>query len=243
MTVAVLVAAGNSSRIRERDGGPKKEYRQCGLSDIDGKPLTVLGAALRPFFELPLIDSILICIPPDDEEAATKALHPRFQEAIGSRIVFCEGGPSRRASVHNALKRLRNTTTQTVLIHDGARPGLSEKLLAALLEARIEHQAVIPVLPASETPKEINGEGLIVRHPRRGDIVFAQTPQVFAFPAILQAHDAAENYEFQHKREFTDDAEVWAHSIGPVATIPGSLENKKITFPEDLHYVQNRLGN
>lgn len=242
MTVAVLVAAGNSSRIRERDGGPKKEYRQCGLQDIDGSSLSVLGSALRPFLELPLIDSIIISIPHGDEEAATKALPLRFQKLIGSRIQFCDGGPNRRASVHNALKMLHNTATQTVLIHDGARPYVSDKLLCALLEARLEHEAIIPVLPATETPKEINSEGIIVRHPRRCDIVFAQTPQVFAFPAILQAHDAAEEYEQQHAREFTDDAEVWAHCIGPVSTIPGLLANKKITFPEDIYNAQNRLG-
>jgi 2-C-methyl-D-erythritol 4-phosphate cytidylyltransferase/2-C-methyl-D-erythritol 4-phosphate cytidylyltransferase/2-C-methyl-D-erythritol 2,4-cyclodiphosphate synthase len=62
----------------------------------------------------------------------------------------------------------------------------------------------------------------------------AQTPQGFAFPEILRAHEMAAEREVREHYEYTDDAEVWGEFIGPVAVVEGSPRNKKITFPEDL---------
>jgi 2-C-methyl-D-erythritol 4-phosphate cytidylyltransferase len=107
-------------------------------------------------------------------------------------------------------------------------------LIQRLIDAVILNQAVIPVLPLVETPKEISSEGLITRHLRRASIVSAQTPQAFAFTDILSAHEQAEREELELGKEFTDDAEVWGQFVGPVYTIQGDLGNKKITFPEDL---------
>ncbi|MDL2230018.1 2-C-methyl-D-erythritol 4-phosphate cytidylyltransferase, partial [Treponema sp. OttesenSCG-928-L16] len=85
-----------------------------------------------------------------------------------------------------------------------------------------------------ETPKEIDEKGFVIRHLRRSFITAAQTPQGFAFPEILEAHEKAAGQEELNGREYTDDAEVWGEFIGPVFTIPGETENRKITFPEDL---------
>jgi 2-C-methyl-D-erythritol 4-phosphate cytidylyltransferase/2-C-methyl-D-erythritol 4-phosphate cytidylyltransferase/2-C-methyl-D-erythritol 2,4-cyclodiphosphate synthase len=62
----------------------------------------------------------------------------------------------------------------------------------------------------------------------------AQTPQTFAFPDILRAHEKAAERELREGYEYTDDAEVWGEFIGPVASTPGSAKNRKITYPEDL---------
>jgi 2-C-methyl-D-erythritol 4-phosphate cytidylyltransferase len=77
--------------------------------------------------------------------------------------------------------------------------------------------------------------GFITQHPRRETIVFAQTPQAFAFGPLLEAHEKAAEAA-KTGVEFTDDAGVWAF-VWPekkAAAVPGEVSNKKITFPEDL---------
>jgi 2-C-methyl-D-erythritol 4-phosphate cytidylyltransferase len=74
----------------------------------------------------------------------------------------------------------------------------------------------------------------VKRHLRRASVGTAQTPQGFAFPEILYAHEKAAARELAGGVEYTDDAEVWGEFQGPVAVVPGSPENRKITFPGDL---------
>jgi 2-C-methyl-D-erythritol 4-phosphate cytidylyltransferase len=65
-------------------------------------------------------------------------------------------------------------------------------------------------------------------------VAAAQTPQAFAFPGILYAHEKAAMRELQEGAVYTDDAEIWGEFCGPVTVIQGSPANKKITFPQDL---------
>ncbi|MDR3138834.1 MAG: 2-C-methyl-D-erythritol 4-phosphate cytidylyltransferase [Treponema sp.] len=232
---AVICAAGSSSRI----GGIKKEYRVLpGKTDPEGKPLTVLGSAVSAFAAVQRIAFLVITVPADAErgEAAARAALPlRFFVPKGKpSVLFVPGGPTRRASVHHALSLLAAYGPGYVLIHDGARPWIDESLIEQVIDAAQEYGAAIPLLPLTETPKEIDEKGFIRGHLKRTSIGTAQTPQGFAFPAILHAHDqAAERELFEHK-EYTDDAEVWGEFIGPVAVVAGSPENRKITFPGDL---------
>jgi 2-C-methyl-D-erythritol 4-phosphate cytidylyltransferase len=107
------------------------------------------------------------------------------------------------------------------------------------MEAVIAWQAALPLLPLVETPKETaadvpGGPFFVKRHLRRASIGTAQTPQGFAFPEILYAHEKAAARELAEGFEYTDDAEVWGEFQGPVAAVAGSPENRKITFPGDL---------
>jgi len=233
---AVITAAGSSTRM----GGIKKEYRplQDGRVDAEGKPLTVLGSAVLAFASCPDIAYIVITVPTNPEigELKARSALPALPETSAQKpkILFIPGAGTRRASVHHALALLSAYEVDYVLIHDGARPWVQPSLIEGLIQHVTVHQAVIPVLPLVETPKEINSQGLITRHLRRASIVSAQTPQAFAFRGILSAHEQAEEEELRSGREFTDDAEVWGQFIGPVYTIEGQTGNKKITFPEDL---------
>jgi 2-C-methyl-D-erythritol 4-phosphate cytidylyltransferase len=232
---AVISAAGLSRRM----GGVKKEYRLLGSGfvDEDGRPLTVLGAAVRAFAVSPRIEIIVIAVPPGPENgefAARASLPVRLLASARPRILFVPGGSTRRESVHHALSLLAAYAPQYVLIHDGARPWVDTALIEKTIEAVKRHKAVTPVLPLIETPKEIDGEGFVRRHLRRAQVGTAQTPQAFAFPAILRAHEKAAERELRERFDYTDDAEVWGEFEGPVAVIPGSPGNRKITFPEDL---------
>jgi 2-C-methyl-D-erythritol 4-phosphate cytidylyltransferase len=235
---AVICAAGCSSRM----GGEKKEY--CLLPGSDE---TVLGSAVSAFAAFTCVKTIVIAVPNAGagEAAARNALPPVLLSQTRPEIVFAAGGKTRRASVHNALSLLFEYQPDYVLIHDGARPWVSPALIEQIIKAVQQYRAAIPLLPLAETPKEIDaplvmeaGDSaapvFIKRQLCRSHIGTAQTPQGFAFPEILSAHQQAAQKEHAGEYEYTDDAEVWGEFCGPVAVVPGSLENRKITFPEDL---------
>jgi 2-C-methyl-D-erythritol 4-phosphate cytidylyltransferase/2-C-methyl-D-erythritol 4-phosphate cytidylyltransferase/2-C-methyl-D-erythritol 2,4-cyclodiphosphate synthase len=219
-------------------GGVKKEYRPLfpQRTGPGGGLLTVLGAAALAFAVSPRIGLITITVPEAaGEEAARGCLPPPLLDAgCYPPIRFVRGGPTRRASVHKALIFLASWNPAYVLIHDGARPWVSDGLIEGIIDAVMRCQAVIPLLPITETPKEIDDDGFITRHLIRARIGTAQTPQAFAYPAILSAHEQAALREERDGRDYTDDAEVWGEFQGQVAVIPGVPANRKITFPEDL---------
>ena len=237
---AVICAAGASARM----GGIKKEYQK-----LDGaESFTVLEAVVRAFASVSSVKIIVIAVPPplcgeDTEAAAREALPQEFLTSAEPKIVFVNGGKTRRASVFNALSLLAAYSPRYVLIHDGARPWVSHSLIENIIVEVKKHGAVIPLLPLTDTPKECDaplreykqdGETqtvLITRHLKRANTGIAQTPQAFKFPEILRAHERAAEVEDE---EFTDDAEIWGRFCGSVAVISGSPENRKITFPEDI---------
>ena len=231
---AVICAAGSSNRM----GGAKKEYLPFTPGLSEGTHLTVLGAAAAAFAACPRIGPIVITIPPNGENAARANLPAELLSAKlpsgEERIMFTTGGPSRRASVHNALLRLEAFSLSHVLIHDGARPWIKRGLIEKIIDAALQYGAVIPGLPLTETPKELAPDGSVKRHLKRAQLCGAQTPQGFKFSEILTAHEKAAEKEKLENCEYTDDAEVWVEFIGQVMVIPGDPENRKITYPEDL---------
>jgi len=228
-SAAVIVAAGSSTRM----GGLKKEYRH--FATVGGEERTVLASSVAAFVESGIVGLVVVVPPPGGEAAARAALPARFIDAAARvPVEVVDGGATRRQSVHNALRALSSRGIDFVHIHDGARPWIDAALIGRLDAEVRSRNAVIPVAPLVETPKEIDASGAIVRHLKRAAVVSAQTPQSFAFAGILAAHERAAAEEAERGVEYTDDAEVWAAFQGPVATMPGNPANKKITFPEDL---------
>jgi 2-C-methyl-D-erythritol 4-phosphate cytidylyltransferase/2-C-methyl-D-erythritol 4-phosphate cytidylyltransferase/2-C-methyl-D-erythritol 2,4-cyclodiphosphate synthase len=257
---AVIAASGSSSRMSGAGAasgtgvaagpgagavsGPavkpavKKEYLPLGPVDRRGAPLTVLGAAVSAFAAIGEIGLIVIAVPPGGEAEARAALPEDLLSGLspfgGPRILFVPGGSTRRLSVHHGLSLLEAYGPSWVLIHDGARPWVSGALIRRVMEGVLRHSAVVPLLPLAETPKELDGRGFVRRHLRRSALGCAQTPQGFAFPGILRAHERGAERELAEAYEYTDDAELWGEFCGPVAVAPGERENRKITYPEDL---------
>jgi len=223
---AIICAAGSSSRM----GGVKKEY--C---PIPGTSATVLGRSVLAFAANPCITRIAITVPENGEESARQALPVELRD--DPRLLFVAGGSTRGASVHNALAALSACSADYVLIHDGCRPWVSVGLIERIIDAVQQCHAVIPLLPLVDTPKEINlpfdsgSVPFVTRHLRRSTTGLAQTPQAFAYGRLLSAYEKA---AVSGVSGYTDDAEVWGRYCGPVAVIPGEIENKKITFPGDL---------
>jgi 2-C-methyl-D-erythritol 4-phosphate cytidylyltransferase len=226
MTAVVVCAAGASSRMN----GVKKEFLKLEERlDGAGNPLTVIGAAVSVFVLSKKVDVIAVATPVNGEQKARESLPSSLLGDVPA--FFVEGGTSRFASVHNALKALVPLKLDYVLVHDGARPWISVELVDAVVDAVVRYGAVVPLVPLVETPKEIEDGGRFVRrHLRRSRVAAAQTPQGFRFAELLDAYEKAAIV----KKEYTDDAEVWGEFCGPVSVVPGLSENKKITFPEDV---------
>jgi 2-C-methyl-D-erythritol 4-phosphate cytidylyltransferase len=231
---AVITAAGSSSRM---GGGLKKEYRPLpGAFAPDGSPLTVLGAALGAFAADSRVSPIVIVHPLDSESgefAARAALRAYAAAARDTRLLFIPGGENRRVSVYHALTLLSAYRPEFVLIHDGARPWLEKELLDRIIGGLERHDAVIPVMPLTETPKLIEN-GVVTEHLKRAAAFAAQTPQGFRFEKIYLAHRKAAERALHAGVEYTDDAEIYGAFAGTVAAAAGDARNRKITFPEDL---------
>jgi 2-C-methyl-D-erythritol 4-phosphate cytidylyltransferase len=222
---AVICAAGASARM----GGVKKEYQKLKSG------VTVLAQAVCAFAAVLQVEVIVIAVSKGQQETARAVLLPETLSAQRPKILFVNGGESRRASVFNALSFLSQYNPCYVLIHDAARPWVTVSLINKTLEGAKKHGAVIPLLPLTDTPKEYSPDFFITKHLKRANTGIAQTPQVFKFPEILYAHQkAAEASAEAADEDFTDDAEIWGRFYGPVAVIPGDPENRKITFQGDI---------
>lgn len=205
-------------------------------------------------FPLPYrLTQVLITIPPNSGkegvQSAQEALFsspdlqalwdtPCRQATDTPRLLFVEGGESRQASVCRALQALAENQGQEaeyeapeiVLIHDGARPFITEDIILQVVAATQNEGAAACGIPPVDTQKEIDSQGFIVRHLKRDSLVAIQTPQGFHFKPLLQAHLMAARDNF----ETTDDTAIWGTYVGAVKITPGSVDNKKITFPSDL---------
>ncbi len=230
---AVVVAAGKSARF----GGTKKEYRA-----LNGRP--VLAYSLALFLDYPGCLACAAAVPPGGEAEARSVLGQGFMDAYGDRLLLVAGGERRGHSVFAGLSALserlgdggasgmdrRDPGELPVLVHDGARPWASAALVGRVLDGVQSFGGCIPVLPLSDTVKQLDGRGFVAAHPKRSSLCAAQTPQGFLLGKLLAAYrlDAALLYSA------TDDAELWCAAGHSLYTVPGERENQKITFPEDL---------
>jgi 2-C-methyl-D-erythritol 4-phosphate cytidylyltransferase/2-C-methyl-D-erythritol 2,4-cyclodiphosphate synthase len=222
--VAAIIVAGGRG-LRAGPGGPK-QYR-----DIAGR--TVIARALEPF----ATHSDISCVQPvchaDDGDAFAAA-------ARGiTHLSPVQGGASRQASVRAGLEALGQYAPDIVMIHDAARPFVSQALISRAIVAVKETGAAIPAIAVADTIKQVDGSGKIVSTPVRADLRIAQTPQVFSFDKILDAHRRAAH---EGLSEFTDDAALAEWAGMTVATFEGDALNIKLTTPEDFAREEARLS-
>jgi 2-C-methyl-D-erythritol 4-phosphate cytidylyltransferase/2-C-methyl-D-erythritol 2,4-cyclodiphosphate synthase len=222
-TAALIVAAGRG--LRAGPGGPK-QYRSLG-----GQP--VIYRAMQAFCHHPEVFAVQPVVHADDRAI--------FQDAVrGLRHEVCAaGGMTRQASVHAGLEALARHQPEVVLIHDAARPFVSAALISRAIEAAARTGAAIPAVAVTDTIKLINAEGHVEATPDRARLRIAQTPQAFAFTAILNAHRRAAS---EGRSDFTDDAALAEWAGLTVATFAGDPGNMKLTTPEDFVREEARLG-
>lgn len=234
----IITAAGSSTRI---GGGIKKEY----LPYKDGTVLSTCASVFLTADYCGMELALLVVTCPaggasGGREAARNALYadPSFEKKLGEvPLVIAEGGSSRQASVFAGLRAVKENCPDVkyVLIHDGARPFLTCSLVSELAKASEIYGAAVPGLTPTDTQKEVDENGFVVRHLLRSSLAAVQTPQGFDFPKLFEAHQKAELLNRNGEgREFTDDTEIWGEFCGPVKVIKGEAANIKITYPSDL---------
>jgi 2-C-methyl-D-erythritol 4-phosphate cytidylyltransferase/2-C-methyl-D-erythritol 2,4-cyclodiphosphate synthase len=222
-TAAVLVAAGRG--LRAGAGGPK-QYRSIG-----GQP--VIFRALESFSNHPDVFAVQPVVNPDDSAMFTAAVAGlRHEPPTG-------GGATRQASVLAGLEALARHRPDIVLIHDAARPFVSQALISRAIAAASRTGAAIPAIPVTDTIKLIGDAGQVEGTPERARLRIAQTPQSFRFDVILEAHRRAAK---DGRSDFTDDAAIAEWAGLTVATFEGDVANMKLTTPEDFVREEARLA-
>ena len=209
---AIVTAAGRGTRA----GGQPKQWR-----DLAGR--SVLARSLDAFAGF---DRVVLVVHPDD---MARAIHD-----FAGGVTIVTGGETRAASVMAGLQALEGQATH-VLIHDGARPLVSDAVIQGVIDAlQAGAQAAAPALPVTDALWRGQGGQVTGTAPREG-LFRAQTPQGFALDQISNAHRL-------YPDGAADDVELALKAGIPVAITPGSAENLKITFPADFARAERILG-
>lgn len=211
-TAAIIVAAGRGLRA----GGeiPKQFQPLNGVS--------VLERTIAAFANHPEIDQLILVVNPDD--------HDLLAQLDLAEANLVNGGDTRDASV---LAGLKAAVTDNVLIHDGARPLVSARLISDVIAALTNHAGAAPALTVTDALWRGKDGQVTAPHPRE-NLFRAQTPQGFRLSDIIAAHAA-------HRGGAADDVEVaLAHGLD-VAIITGDEANMKITNPGDFARAEQLL--
>lgn len=223
MSVAAVVL-GAGAGIRLGASVPK------ALVEVGGRSL--LHRSAGALASVPGIDAVH-CVVPPGHEGALDSLRAAWG-ALGRLLESLPGGETRQDSVRAGLAAVR---AEWVLVHDAARCFVEARDAEQVLAAARETGAAIPVIPLSDTVKEVEG-GEVVRTFDRSRLVQVQTPQAFRTSLLREAHEKAERDGF----EGTDCASLVERIGVVVRTCPGRPGNWKVTWPEDLERARERLG-
>ena len=209
---ALLVAAGTGSRFGA--SLPKQFAQLAGAAVIRHAAEALLPhvGLLQPVGDAVLIDAALAGLP---------------------HLPTVPGGAARQNSVAAGLEALAPHAPDVVLVHDAARPVIPPGTIEALLAALQRHDGAIPAAPVADTLKRAEA-GRIVATVDRTGLFRAQTPQAFRFGLLRALHRTA-------GPGATDDAALLEAAGHPVALVPGSDDNIKVTFPEDLVRLERAL--
>jgi 2-C-methyl-D-erythritol 4-phosphate cytidylyltransferase/2-C-methyl-D-erythritol 2,4-cyclodiphosphate synthase len=217
MTVSVIIPAAGKG---ERTGFQHNKL----LYPIPLLGITCLEKTVQAFVRED-IAQIVVAVSERDE-AEVKAL------LEGYPVLLVRGGQTRTQSVKNALSAV---TGEIVLIHDGARPFVSEKVITDCIESVKAFGSGICALPVTDTVVRAEG-GEIVAVPDRSELYAVQTPQGFFTADIRSA------YSEIGKENYTDDSAVYAKFIGKPRLFLGARENVKLTFSQDFTSPAVRTG-
>ena len=216
--ISVIVpAAGTGSRL---GGSVKKQFLA-----LNNKP--VLVHTLQRFEHCHEVDEIAVAVP-EESIVEMEKLVSQYRLHKVRRVVV--GGAKRQDSVANALNKLELQGSDIVLVHDGVRPFVEPKRIAALIKACRSHDAVVLAVQPKDTVRRSNGGGFFDHTLDRSALWLVQTPQVFKAEVLVKAFAKAKKDKF-----YSTDEVALVERLGVKAKIvEGSYDNIKITTKEDL---------
>lgn len=214
----VIVAAGSSTRMQ----GENKIF-----SELCGIPVIVRTVSA---FEASSIVSEIIIVTKSDDIVSVANLCAEHNMNKVTHIIA--GGETRMQSVSNGLNAI-SKKAEYVMIHDGARPLVTQKIIAEAFAAAEHTGAAAPAIEVTDTIKQIEN-GAVKGTLRRDTLIHVQTPQVFNVGLIKPAIQNA----LEKNLEATDDCMAVEYLGATVLTSAGSRENIKITTPEDIIFAE-----
>lgn len=221
MNIGIILAGGIGSRMGIVDR-PKQ------FIDVYGKPIII--HTLEAFDIHKDIDAIaVVCLPEWQEEL--KIWLRKYE--INKVKWLVDAGKTRQESTFNGLKAIRSEVSDDdiVVIHDSARPLITNKIITDNIIKAKEFKAVDTVIPSADTIiKSIDGNK-ITDVPVRKELYLGQTPQSFEYGLILKAHQRAKEESIL---DSTDDCQLVLKSGTSVELVEGDKLNFKITTMEDL---------
>ena len=217
MNGVVIVAAGTGSRMNM---GINKQFIK-----LEGKE--IIAYTIEKFYNNSNIEDIVVVVKEDESEFFKKEILDKYNF---KNVKIAYGGKERQDSVYNGLKLL-DEKCDVVLIHDGARPFVSDKIIDKSIEEAKEHKAIVVGVPVKDTIKVIDNDKNIVDTPNRSVLWAVQTPQTFDYNILIDAYKDA----FKNKFYVTDDAMLVERIGYKVKMLEGSYNNIKITTQEDLN--------
>ncbi|MCE2993613.1 MAG: bifunctional 2-C-methyl-D-erythritol 4-phosphate cytidylyltransferase/2-C-methyl-D-erythritol 2,4-cyclodiphosphate synthase [Alphaproteobacteria bacterium] len=216
-TAAIIVAAGNSIRF---GSGIPKQYNKLGS-------VTVIEHTIQQFLDNRDIDYVLVVISKEHQDLYSKSVkgHKKLLD-------YVYGGDTRQKSVFAGLKRLAELKVENVLIHDAARPFVTDDIILKTIDALRAVKAVDVAVDITDTIKFKESFELVDR-----DALYAtQTPQAFDFKTIYSLH---QQYQSQN---FTDDISLAKKAGLEIALVEGYKMNFKITTQDDLIMANNMIA-
>ncbi|MGN1328934.1 MAG: 2-C-methyl-D-erythritol 4-phosphate cytidylyltransferase [Eubacterium sp.] len=216
--VAVILAAGSGTRM--------KSEKSKLLLGINGK--TVIERTVETFSKISAIDEIIVVIRESDLDEFEKYLS-------GYELSYCFGGATRQESVMNAVETIDEC--DLIIIHDGARPLVTEKEITETINKAKETGAAAVGVTPKDTIKIVDENLQIVGTPDRSNLISIRTPQVFYFSDYLKAVELAK----EQGKDFTDDCRLVENLGKKVNVVIGEYTNIKITTPEDIPMAESIL--
>lgn len=225
-TGAVILAGGKGKRMHS---AVQKQY----LS-LDGKPLIFYSLDA---FEKSQVDEIVLVVGAGEEDKIRCEIVEHFGFTKVSKVVA--GGKERYHSVYAGLQALEGC--EYVLIHDGARPLVTDEIISRSVRGAREYQACVAGMPVKDTMKTVDESGFSDETLERARIWQIQTPQAFYYPLVRTAYDWIMERE-ERQTGITDDAMAVERYGGcKVKLVEGSYENLKVTTPEDMAVAEALL--
>lgn len=222
-TAAVIVAAGNSTRMGE---DANKQFMRVGGE-------TVLARSIRAFEETAEINYIIVVVRKGDVDNVRGLIADAGFTKVRDVIA---GGDSRRVSVLRGVEAL-DGATDFVAIHDGARCLVTPEMIKNVLSTAKRTGAASAGTPARDTIKQVSFYNVIESTPERDKLWAAQTPQIFK----ADLYRAAAYYADKDDAEVTDDNSILERLGGKVTMIDCGATNIKITTPEDIAVAEALL--
>ncbi len=234
-TAAIVLAAGKGTRMYQ--GMQKNMGEISAAADTRQQKKQYMHVAGHPIvyyalnaFQQAGIDQIILVTGAEDVEYCRSEIVEKYH--IGRVTHILAGGKERYDSVMAGLKAV-DQDVDYVLIHDGARPCVSQEMIARCLDEVQKYKTAVAAVPVKDTIKRGDQEGFAVDTPNRSELYQVQTPQTFALGLILQAYENMK--QDKEAAGITDDAMVVErYTDTRIRLTEGDYRNIKVTTPEDL---------